>query len=350
MRSKLRLTILCCFLLAISACKKDSETPVSSNMESTNRANVDLLATALVKPLTVVTIAGKPNVEGYKDGVGQEALFKSAVGIELTNDGNLFVADTRNNRIRKVTQNGVVSTLGFPSGRDGSKLLDPYFVKQAADGTIAVFAYQFEYDLKYKFWIWKPGVVTFNVKASKNANYGGWSADPYDDFYWTSGLEYTASGFRGFIEKFLPNGTQAVDTYYLPLDRLTPEDQKFPVVSKIFSAYNGVKYLVVNNTHVYKYTPSGELTRIFNTFYYGIIDDIIANKDSRTVYLTSGGRIYSISNNIVHYLVGPQAPDDGHDGVGEGADVHAFNLALSKDENTLYFTDTHRTIRKLLLK
>lgn len=343
------LTVLCCSLLAVSGCKKDTAVSGSDIPETTQNFKDGLTATA-TKPFTVITIAGKPNVEGYKDGIGKDALFASAFGIELANDGNLLIADVRNNKIRKVTQGGVVSTLNIPNAADGSKLLNPYIVKQAKDGTIAIFAYQFEYDSKYKFWIYKPGAQPIAITGNKNGYYGGFSADPYYNYYWTCGLEFTATGMRGFIEKILPDGKQGVDTYYLAPDRLIPEDLNFPSVSKIFSGYNGVKYIVVNNTHIYKYTPSGELTRIFSNFIYGGVDDIIGNKDSRSIYLTSGGKIYSISNNQVKYLVGPQEPRDGHDGIGKAADVYAYNLALSQDENTIYFTDTHRTVRKLLLK
>lgn len=313
-----------------------------------NTPMVNSLASG-VKPLTVITLAGKWNVDGDKNGPGNEALFTGLRGITLTNDNKLFVADVRNNKIKVVSQDGTVCTLGVPSARDGSRLLNPYYVKQAEDGTVAIFAYQFEYDLKYKFWVWKPGGLTIAVKASKNGSYGGLSDDPYNNYYWTCGLEYVVGGFRGFIEKFLPSGKQGVDTFYLPEDRLLPADQSFPVVSHIYSAYNGVKYLVVNNTHIYKYTPSGELSRIAIPFTFGIIDDLIANKDSRTLYVASGGRIYSITNNIVHRLVGPHAVGDGRDGVGDEADVHALGLALSKDENTIYFTD-NRMVRKLILK
>ncbi|MFB0497381.1 hypothetical protein ABID99_003618 [Mucilaginibacter sp. OAE612] len=337
----------CILLCVIVSCKKNSEY-APGNLALTNTAEA-VFTSKTSNTLAVTTIAGTFNTEGYRDGVGKNALFMSTVGIELANDGSLLVADTRNNKIRKITQEGDVSTLGVPHARDGSRLINPYFVKQANDGTITIFAKQVDLDLKYKFWVWKPGGLTIAVKANKNADYGGWSSDPFNDYYWTCGLEYTAAGFKGFIEQFLPGGRQGVNPYYLAESSLLPADQKFPVVSKIFSAYNGVKYLVVNNTHIYKYTSSGELTRLATPVAFGIIDDIIANKDSRTIYLTSGGRIYGLFNGEVHYLVGPHMPEDGHDGIGNGADVHAFNLALSKDENTLYFTD-NRTVRKLILR
>ena len=58
---------------------------------------------------TVTTLAG--GSEGFADGAGAAASFNTPSGLALANDGNLFVADTGNNRIRKVTPAGEVSTV-----------------------------------------------------------------------------------------------------------------------------------------------------------------------------------------------------------------------------------------------
>jgi hypothetical protein len=47
---------------------------------------------------------------GYKDGKGDEALFNRPAGMAIDSNDNIYVADTGNNAIRKITPDGIVST------------------------------------------------------------------------------------------------------------------------------------------------------------------------------------------------------------------------------------------------
>lgn len=58
----------------------------------------------------VSTFAGN-GVNGYVDGMGSSAEFMYPTSIAFDNKGNLYVAETQGNRIRKITPDGTVSTV-----------------------------------------------------------------------------------------------------------------------------------------------------------------------------------------------------------------------------------------------
>jgi kumamolisin len=68
----------------------------------------------------VTTIAGLANARGSTDGVGSAARFSLPTGIGIDSAGNLYVADTGNNTIRKITSAGAVTTLAGLAGASGS--------------------------------------------------------------------------------------------------------------------------------------------------------------------------------------------------------------------------------------
>lgn len=71
----------------------------------------------------VSTFAGSPHQFGLQDGNGTGALFYSPRGIAVDGSGNLYVADTGNNAIRMITPAGVVTTLagnGSAGSTDGT--------------------------------------------------------------------------------------------------------------------------------------------------------------------------------------------------------------------------------------
>jgi sugar lactone lactonase YvrE len=99
----------------------------------------------------VATFAG--GRRGFADGVGAAAMFDSPSGIAIDGTGTIFVADTGNNAIRRVTPDGRVSTvatdglngpIGIAVDRSGHVIVTDTYNDRistiAADGTVETIA------------------------------------------------------------------------------------------------------------------------------------------------------------------------------------------------------------------
>jgi len=98
-------------------------------------------------PVAALSIlAGDPTAEGTMDGAGASARFKSPRGLAIDTDGNLFVADTGNFLIRKITPDGAVTTVAGAAGASGAvngsagnaRFANPVALAVARNGTLFV--------------------------------------------------------------------------------------------------------------------------------------------------------------------------------------------------------------------
>lgn len=86
-------------------CSADGQPP-----RAVRKLALRAFASATANPLSAV---------GSRDGIGTEARFSSPQGIAVDSNGNAYVADTGNHTIRKVTASGVVTTLAGTAGQPG---------------------------------------------------------------------------------------------------------------------------------------------------------------------------------------------------------------------------------------
>ena len=82
----------------------------------------------------VTTLAGQAGISGSTNGTGTNALFNLPTSVAVDTSGNVYVADSANFTIREVTSAGVVTTLAGQAGVAGST---------NGTGTNALFTYPF---------------------------------------------------------------------------------------------------------------------------------------------------------------------------------------------------------------
>ncbi|MHB8520044.1 MAG: NHL repeat-containing protein [Limisphaerales bacterium] len=177
----------------------------------------------------VTTVAGLAGGKGSVDGTGTAARFNGPSGVALDSAGNVFVADTVNSTIRKVTPAGAVTTLAglLQIGTNG------FPVRESADGTgsAARFSYPSGVAVDSAGNVYvadagnntirkvtAPGVVT---TLAGRAGYGG-SADgtgstarfnsPSSVAVDGAGNVYVADTYNSTIRKVTPVGTNWVVT------------------------------------------------------------------------------------------------------------------------------------------
>lgn len=97
----------------------------------------------------VTTVAGSAGKPGRDDGIGTAATFHFPLGVAVDAEGNIVVGDSYNHAIRRITAKGVVTTLAGTIGRrgasDGSaksaRFQNPIGVATDRDGNIYVADY-----------------------------------------------------------------------------------------------------------------------------------------------------------------------------------------------------------------
>lgn len=85
----------------------------------------------------VTTIAGRADVAGNADGVGTAATFRGPMGIAVDSTGVVYVADSGNRAIRRISASGTVSTLTL----SGTALSEPRGIAVSTSGAILVADY-----------------------------------------------------------------------------------------------------------------------------------------------------------------------------------------------------------------
>lgn len=329
----------------------------SSNLS--NALNVTTLFTV------VTTFAG--STQGYSDGQGTSVQFYYPEGIAVDGSGNLFVSDTLNNRIRKITPSGSVTTLaggtqGYANGQGTSAKF--YFPKGiAVDGSGNLFVADAGNHSIRK--ITPSGNVTTLAGDGTQGQADGQGTaatfgTPLGITIDGSGNLYVADGQNSNIRKITPSGnvtTLAGGTYGYADGQGT--SAKFFYPNGITVDGNGNLY-VSDNDRIRKITPSGSVTTLAGSGIGGYADGQGTSAQFNNVFglaLDGNGNLYvtdvsnnrirkiSTSGNVTTLAGGAQGYTDG-----QGPSAKFYNPSgISVSANgTLYVADTYNNrIRKI---
>jgi sugar lactone lactonase YvrE len=261
-----------------------------------------------ITPSSVVTtFAG--TVGGSADGTGTSASFYLPRRIAVDADSNVYVADSSNNTIRKITPAGVVTTLAGTAGKSGSadgtgtsaSFNGPYGITVDASGNLYV-ADAFNSTIRK---VTPAGVVTTLAgTAGKTGSVDGTGTSasfyvPYGITVDTSGNLYVADTFNCTIRKITPSGvvtTLAGTAWNYDYADGTGTAAHFYVPIGIAVDTGGNLYVTDSSATIRKITPAGVVTTFAGTAWnYGYADGagtVATFDNSQGIAVDASGNVY----------------------------------------------------------
>ncbi|WP_159025705.1 cadherin domain-containing protein [Aquimarina sp. Aq78] len=190
-------------------------TPIGVDVDSNGNIYIVDRNNNVIRKITpagvVSTFAG--STYGYADGTGAAAKFRAPYGITIDANDNIYVGDYFNHRIRKITPAGVVTTLagsGVVGSADGTSTVaqfnEPYGLDVDSNGNVYVADYGNNRIRK----ITPAGVVTTLAGSSRGFADGTGTAAmfkaPHDVAVDNNDNVYVTDGFNHRIRKITPAG------------------------------------------------------------------------------------------------------------------------------------------------
>ena len=324
---------------------------------------------------TVSTLAGTAGVGGTADGTGAAASFYEIRQIAVDASGNIYAPDnypTNENRVRKITRAGVVTTLagGSTSGSsNGTGAAASFNVPTGAvvDSSGNIFIADMSNDLIRK--ITPLGVVT-TFAGGVRGNLDGTGASA--KFYFPSSLAidaadnlYVADSYNNNIRKITTAGvvTTLAGSSTSGYADGTGTAASFSFVTGLAVDSNGNVYAAdVNNNCIRKITPAGVVSTFAGSTTSGAANGVGSSASFNLPWGvaidTSGNLIVADGGNNSIRLITPagivttiagSTTAGSADGVGSNASFNSpWGVAVDTSGNVYVSDQGNFTIRKLV--
>ena len=214
----------------------------------------------------VTTLAG--STEGFTDGLGTVSKFSNPIGVVIDTNGNIYVADYGNHKIRKISSLGVVSTfagstIGYQDGTGtAAKFNLPHGI--GIDSNNNLYVADSNNDKIRK--ITPAGVVTAIAGSTRGyADATGTAAkfnNPYGIGVDSNDNVYVADTFNDKIRKITPAGIVTTIAGSTPgyLDATGTAAQFYRPTGLTFDSNNNLYVTDQFNHKIRKITPTGVVT------------------------------------------------------------------------------------------
>jgi ABC-type branched-subunit amino acid transport system substrate-binding protein len=310
-----------------------------------------------VEGVTVSTLAGDGHW-GYRDGPGPQARFNGVDGIAVDSQGNLYASERFGNRIRRVSPDGMVSTLagtGVAGYADGPATTAQFSLPKglAVDASGSVYVAD-AYNHRIRV-IHPDGVVNTLAGSGEAGDRDGPAAQaqfnrPMDVVLSASGVIYVADSGNNRVRAISPDGmvstlagNGARGYQDGPPDQAQFNGPEYLAVGPDGDIYasDGVGFELRSNQVIRRITPDGTVSTLVGTGQPGLADGPLAEAGfffphgldvdaEGNLYVGAGGnqRIRVITaQGMVYTLAGSGI---GHaDGPGtEAAFLYPYGVAL----------------------
>jgi sugar lactone lactonase YvrE len=310
----------------------------------------------------VSTFAGS-GVQGFKNATGKDATFNTPTGLAFDGNGNLFVAEEGNDAIRKITPDGVVTTVagGGPAGAIDGNGTSATFQNPAGltvDNTGNIYVADYANHMIRKIDV-SNNVTTFaGHKAPGFDNGKGTAASfagPTDIKIDASGSLYVADFVNEAIRKITVDGiVSTFASVRLPVDQPGfnfPEGIAFDQSNNLYATTSSLKIKKITPTGVVSTFAGSGLSGSDNgpadkASFYSMFS-LTVDKDGN-VYVTDNNTIRKIkSDGSVTTVAGLSTAGAIDGGVAIAAFNRPYGIALDKAGNIFVADMKNNLIRKI---